>query len=275
MKRFTPEQERILNEWARTAPELRRAFPYTTASDVATKGLGFLLNKELDLGRFYISVQQSDGKQLLDVTETLSFNADSFYLSRTSDPFEIMVNFRGTAGTGSSTPGISSITFKDGSGPSISSDTLTFNNDSFYLSKDSSGKALVNLSSIFPPIAKHFTLQAPTKRDTITWFVAERNFTVNSVSAFLRTLDSGFYPFADFTIRHRAGIPARGKGTELTTGGWRVGFYIGGKVVGNPITKDSFNSNTISNNDFVWLETTNLGEADGKEQELHVTMKLV
>ena len=146
MKRFTPEQERILNEWARTAPELRRAFPYTNASDVATKGLGFLLNKELDLERFYISVQQSDGFQRLDVTELLSFNKDSFYLTHTSDPNEIMVNFRGTAGGGSSGSVSSTITFSDGVPPDFDSDKLTFNKNQFYLSKDFFGKPIVNIN---------------------------------------------------------------------------------------------------------------------------------
>ena len=101
-KRFTPEQERILNEWARTASELRRAFPYTSSSNTQTQGLGYHLNKDLDPGRFYIEVRQSDGLQGLETTSILSFNADSFYLNETSVPGEIMVNFRGSTGGGSS-----------------------------------------------------------------------------------------------------------------------------------------------------------------------------
>jgi len=100
-KRFTPEQERILNEWARTAPELRRAFPYTSASNTQTDGFGFHLNKEVDLGDlgiFYIRVRQSDGLQSLDTTSTLTFNADSFYLQH-GQPGEIIVNFRGSTGS--------------------------------------------------------------------------------------------------------------------------------------------------------------------------------
>ena len=102
-KRFTSEQERILNEWARTASELRRAFPYTIASNTQTQGLGFHLNKDVDTGqRFYITARQSDGLQSLDTTSILTFNRDSFYLSRTSNPGEMMVNFSGSAGSGSS-----------------------------------------------------------------------------------------------------------------------------------------------------------------------------
>lgn len=145
MKRFTPEQERILNAWARTASELRRAFTYTSASNTETQGFGFLLNKELDPGRFYINVRQSNGANGLETTSILSFNRDSFYLERTSNPNEIMVNFSGAVASSGSSPGISSVTFSDGIPPDYSSDKLTFNKADFYFASDSAGKPIVNL----------------------------------------------------------------------------------------------------------------------------------
>jgi len=456
-KRFTAEQERILNEWARTASELRRAFPYTLGSNTRTQGFGFHLNKEVDPnGRFYIEVRQSDGLQTNPITSFLSFNADSFYLERTSNPNEIMVNFRGTAGGGASggvtdhgsLTGLgdndhlqyarkadSQVTFSgiitaeafylesagniyadndnntiiDADGnyvkiidsavignpgsedDGISLDSVIYdgtlkvseigttnlgsvilhrhsdvlpqaiiatrsrgetqthvdvvNNDSLFFiaaAGRSSGTyeyaslidfrvegtpttgavpgkidfrtnagADVGLNPILAmtihsdqhismenslfvenkvtaeafymqkggdlgTIAKHLTLQYPSRRDTITFFRAvESAFTLNEMHSFLRTLDSGFYPSVKFTLRHSSLIPARGSGTEFQTNGWQIGFYPGHSyLTENPLVRSNFTNNTISVGDWVWLETTDLGEGDGVEQELHVTLQL-
>lgn len=150
---------------------------------------------------------------------------------------------------------------------------LSFNANQFYLSGDLSGEPVVNLKhEVF---TKSITLQNPSNADTITWWKEPEETVVLAMDAFLRTEDSGFYPFADFTIRHRVGIPARNSGTELKVGGWRVGFYTGHAATGeNPLVRDSFDNPTIGENSYVWLETTKLGEGNGIEEELHVTLKL-
>jgi len=54
MPHFTDDEVKILNEWSRTQPALRKAFPYTSSSDDG-RGLGTLLNQhDGDLERFYI-----------------------------------------------------------------------------------------------------------------------------------------------------------------------------------------------------------------------------
>lgn len=275
-KRFTPEEESILNSWARTEPSLRRGFPYTTASNTETRGLGFLLNKELDPGQFYIVVQQSDGLQRLDVTHILSFEAGSFYLTRTSDPFEIMVNFRGSAG--SSGGGVTDHGALTGLGdddhPQYARKNASENHfdgiitaEAFYMEDGG------DLSAI----TRNITLQYPSRRDTITFFSAEADFDVTRMRAILRQNDSGFYPYVNFTLRHSPNFPSRLSGTELVTGGWQCGFYPGHPYLTadkNPLIVTSFNSNTIPKDSYVWLETTNLGEGNGIEEELAISLFL-
>lgn len=151
---------------------------------------------------------------------------------------------------------------------------LSFNSNHFYLSGDLTGEPVVNLRH--ESAAKHLTLQYPSRRDTVTWFKnLESECRVEEMHSFLRTKDSGFYPFCAFTIRYGSAVPSRSSGTELTPSGWIVGFYPGHiYLTENPLIRTSFSNNTIPINNWVWLETTNLGEGDGVEEELHVSVKL-
>ena len=143
----------------------------------------------------------------------------------------------------------------------------------FYLSQDSDGTSIINLKH--ETFTKAITLQNPSNFDTITWWVEPEETEVVKLTAFLRTEDSGFYPFCDFTVRYGVYPPSRGSGTELEVGGWRAGFYTGHAGTGeNPVRRSIFDNSIIPQDNFVWLETLKLGEGDGKEEELHVTLQL-
>jgi len=149
---------------------------------------------------------------------------------------------------------------------------LNFNAEDFYVSSDLNGNPVVNLKH--EHFTKSITLQNPSKFDTISWWVQPEEATVEKLYGFLRTEDSGFYLFCDFTVRHGV-APTRGSGSELVTGGWRVGFYTGHAGTGeNPLTEVDFDNPVIAPENYVWLETKNLGEGDGKEEELQVTLRL-
>lgn len=323
-KRFNPEQERILNEWARTASELRRAFPYTTASETQTKGLGFLLNKEVDPdGRFYIRVRESDGSKDLDTAYTITFSSNDFYLEYGNPPDkEIIVNFAGSTSAGGGGSGVTD----HGALTGLADDDHL----QYLLASDAGGRAafatnwtdltdggqttlhthdhglLAGLGDDDHPqyarkaasqitfdgvvtaeafymagngdlsaITRNLTLQNPSRRDTISFFSAEADFRVTKMRSILRQNDSGFYPFVNFTLRHSLNFPSRLSGTELVTGGWQCGFYPGHPYLTadkNPLTVTSFNSSTIPKDSYVWLETTNLGEGNGIEEELAVSL---
>jgi len=320
-KRFTKEQEEVLNSWARTASELRRAFPYTTGSQTETRGFGYHLNKEVDPdGRFYIEVRQSDGLVTNPLTSVLSFNSENFYLEHTTNPNEIMVNLRGSSGGGVTDHGALTgldpdddhaqyllasdaggrVTFAanwtdltDGGGTTLhthdhgaltglgdddhpqyarkAASQITFDGvvtaEAFYMSSGG------DLSAI----TRNITLQFPSRRDTITFFSAEADFNVKKMRAILRSDDTGFYPSVKFTLRHGATFPSRGFGTELVTGGWLCGFYSGHPILTadkNPLVVTSFDSDTIQKDDWVTLETLDLGEGNGIEEELAISLWL-
>jgi len=146
------------------------------------------------------------------------------------------------------------------------------NSDHFYISQDADGTNIINLRH--ETFTKSITLQNPSNFDTVTWWVEPEETEVMKMTAFLRTEDSGFYPFCDFTVRYGS-FPSRGAGTELEVGGWRAGFYTGHAGTGeNPLYRSVFDNNVIPQDSFLWLETLKLGEGDGKEEELHVTLQL-
>jgi len=147
------------------------------------------------------------------------------------------------------------------------------NDSQFYVSKDGDGTSIINLKHDF--LGKHITLQNPDRNEDITWFVAEEDMTVVGMDSFLRTQDSGFYPSVKFSIRFGSGIPTTPNGTELTTGGWQIGFYPGHPyLTENPLRRASFTNPNISGGDWVWLHTGDIGEGNGIEEELHVSLKL-
>jgi len=293
MSNLTDEQVRVLNEWARTQPSLRRVFPYTQGSGVDTQGLGTALDSG-GAGLSSIEVRESDGNPPEFDTDTLIFDSEAFYLhpNSTGKP---TVSFRPSAvgsvgvtdhgaltGLGDddhpqyrredATESITAEAFYLASGGELRA--LNFNSDHFYLSTNLTGEAVVNLRHEY--VAKHLTLQSPARRDTITWFRAvESEFRVSELHSFLRTRDSGFYPFVEFTIRFGNAIPSRGSGTELTPGGWLIGFYPNHPyLTENPLVRTEVTNPVIPYNNWVWLETVDLGEGNSVEEELHVTLKL-
>jgi hypothetical protein len=118
------------------------------------------------------------------------------------------------------------------------------------------------------------SLEAPARHETITWFIADRPMNARRLRGFLRAKDSGFYPGIDFTVRHGS-LPARGTGTELTTGGYSIGFYPNNPTrPSNSNDVRKFDNPAITKDDYVWLEVTDLAEGGGNEEELHVNLEL-
>lgn len=165
-------------------------------------------------------------------------------------------------------------TVKAGPNTAVDPQALNFNGAHFYLTGDSLGQPVVNLKR--EHIVKSLTIQAPTNRDTVTWWIEQESVTVTGLEAALRANDSAFYPYVKFTIRHGTYPPSRGSGTELTTGGWVAGYYLGGPsyATENPVQRTTFDSPTINAGEYIWLEVLKLGENNGYEEELHVTVKL-
>jgi len=95
MSNLTDEQVQVLNEWARTEPALRRAFPYTKASNVDTLGLGTALDSD---NASSIAVKESDGTPPEFDTDTVTFDSEYFYLTPDSAGKPV-VSFRPTVVT--------------------------------------------------------------------------------------------------------------------------------------------------------------------------------
>lgn len=287
MSSLTDEQVKALNEWARTQPALRRVFPYTQGSNVDALGLGTALDSGAETST--IDVKESDGNPPTFDTDTLIFSSEAFYLTPNSAG-KPTVNFRPSAGGVSDTlPGFYGIVVRESDLTyTHRDDTLEFLSSDFDLSTVD-GKPRVALGKIITAeafyladggdlgtTAKHITLQYPTSQDTITWFKAvESGFVVEEMHSFLRTGDGGFYPSVRFTVRHGTALPSRFFGSELTTDGWRIGFYPNNSTLTeNPLTRTVFTNPNIAQNSWVTLLTLGLGEGTGTEEELHVTLRL-
>lgn len=132
--------------------------------------------------------------------------------------------------------------------------------EAFYLSGDG------DLSAI----TRNLTLQYPSRRDTITFFSAESNFRVTKMRSILRIDDAAMYPGIRFSLRHSQTFPSRGLGVEFVTGGMNIDFYPNE----NSLITTTFNSDTIQQNDYVWLETLDLKEGSGMETELAISLFL-
>lgn len=128
--------------------------------------------QDIGPGFYGIVVKQSDGLQSFEGIKVVSFNTDSFYLEQNAaNTDEVMVNFRGTAGSGSggvtdhgaltgladddhpqyllrteTPPGFYGIYVResDGNPPTFRNDTIIFDSESFYLHSDSVGKPTVS-----------------------------------------------------------------------------------------------------------------------------------
>jgi len=280
-------------------------FPYTQGSQVDTFGLGTALDSD---SVSTITVEETDGSPSID-TDTVIFNSEAFYVERDSAG-KAVVNFRPDAADGitdhgaltglgdndhpqyllrtETPPGFYGIVFRESDGSYVErDDTLEFASDDFDLSTVG-GKPRVKLGDVITAeafylsgdgdlsaITRNITLQYPGSRDTITFFSAESDFRVTRMRAILRTKDSGFYPYVNFTLRHGAAFPSRGSGTELETEGWQCGFYPGHPYLTadkNPLVVTTFDSSTILKDSYVWLETTKLGEGNGVEEELAISL---
>ena len=119
-------------------------------------------------------------------------------------------------------------------------------------------------------ITRNLTLQNPARREVITFFSAEANFRVTRMRAILRADDNYFYPGIDFSLRFNQNFPSMGSGTELTSGGFSIDFYP------NEASLDvsTFTNSIIPKNSWVTLETLALGEGEGVERELAVSLFL-
>lgn len=129
--------------------------------------------QDIGPGFYGITVKQSDGLQSFEGIKVVNFNTDSFYLEQNAaNPDEVMVNFRGTAGSGSggvtdhgaltglgdddhpqyllrteTPPGFYGIYVResDGNPPTFRNDTIIFDSNDFYLHANSVGKPTVSL----------------------------------------------------------------------------------------------------------------------------------
>jgi hypothetical protein len=104
-----------------------------------------------DVADFYgITVKQTSGVESFSGIKVLAFNDDSFYISQ-NDPNtdEVIINFRGTAGSGSGSGVSQNITVTDGVNSHLVEDTLNFSISDFYISTNLSGQPVVNISA--PP----------------------------------------------------------------------------------------------------------------------------
>jgi len=86
----------------------------------------------------------------------------------------------------------------------------------------------------------------------------------------LRIDDAAMYPGIRFSLRHSQTFPSRGLGVEFVTGGMNIDFYPNE----NSLITTTFNSDTIQQNDYVWLETLDLKEGSGMETELAISLFL-
>jgi hypothetical protein len=129
-------------------------------------------NNVPDPDRFYLTVKQSDDAQAYSGVNLISFNTNDFYLNQNSPNIdEVNVNFRGSAGSGST-----GVTFADGTRTFANSENLHFNSGPFYLSNTTGGQPVVNLRepvNTITIIATAQTVSAGSNAD-ITWDYSER-----------------------------------------------------------------------------------------------------
>jgi len=134
-------------------------------------------------GFYGITVKHSDDTESFSGINVITFNADDFYLTQNSpNTDEVIVNFRGSAGSGGGGGGLSSITVKetDGTPPDYATDTLTFDSADFYLTTDSAGKPIVSLrgSEELSSTATHVHVQGSA---AVEWVVTHNLNTKNLV----------------------------------------------------------------------------------------------
>lgn len=152
-----------------------------------------------------------------------------------------------------------------------SADRLKFDRSDFYISSDSTGDPILSLSKASVIDEKSITIPYPGRYERFSWWRSGRDITIQELAAVLFTSDGGFYPGIEYTVRYDDN--PFNPGTELITGGSRIrNFYPNGSSI---LVQNSFNNPNIDAGKWVWLETGDLGEGLGMEQELHVTVRFV
>ncbi len=183
---------------------------------------------------FYpLSVCDSEGIVAVSPTEKLTFNRDSgFYLTKTSDPNEVMVNFSQDFFTGL----LLDVDETNPDGTSfIDVSRLRFNQgDGFYLSPDSSGNPVVN----FVPRSVLTVMESNPDGDSFSQ-VTKINF--NQASGFYLTQDSLGNPVVnqisarDLTIMESNPDGDSFEAITKINVNQADGFYLTSDSFGNPV----------------------------------------
>ena len=112
------------------------------------------------------------------------------------------------------------------------------------------------------PRSKHVTVENPTNSEDITLFFTDEALTITKIVAVLTGSAS---PSLTWTIKFHA--DRSNAGTEVVTGGTTIDSSGGGTSTGQSVT--SFNSASISANNWVWFKTT---AQSGTVNKIHLTI---
>lgn len=238
--------------------------------------VGVVTDDNNNNGSIYVTPQSirdlNDGTFFNTFTIGLT-TATSVVLAKTSTAART-ATFQDASGTVAYTsdigPGFYGVIFQETQvgGTSFKDDTINFDSNFFYLTSGGDGKPIVSVRNEFDE--KSITIPYPSRNDEAFWWVPAKGIEVKSVYHVLRAHDSGFYPSVDWTIRF--GPNPHGIGTELVTGGSLTSFYPGAPV-GDPSPIITFSNATIPAGNQVWVETKDLGEGGGIEEQFHITLQ--
>jgi hypothetical protein len=243
-------------------------FDLSQSSGGSTVQLDSTVARKSDLGPGFYGVifQETEAGGAVFRDDTLNVDSEFFYLTSDGSGKPVL----------SALPSdITQVKISTSNQPQdqFNTDGLVFNRRNFYLSSTSTGRPEVNF---LPELdEKSITVLYPNRNETISWWVPSRDITVKRMDAHLRAKDVPgiFYPYVDWTVRYGICPPNRGTGTEVITGGTRTGFYPGNPNLSNQCDViTTFNNPDISSQNWVWFETTELGEGLGREEEISVTM---
>jgi hypothetical protein len=195
-------------------------------------------------------------------TDSILFPTADFTVDAFEDGARVQLASAGGGG------GFYGVIFKESEagGSLFRDDTFVVNSNHFYLtSAGDDEKPLLNL--IHDTDEKSLSFRWPSRDSTVSWFVPSSDIIVEKIHANLLAKDSGFYPYVDWSVYFDT-LRTHDGGTELITGGTRTGFY----PATNAHTITSFDNPNIPSDNYVWFRTTDLGEGNGAEEEIHLTM---